>query len=67
MIGRTTPFEPSADYTPGDPDGVEFDGEDTYSRSLPIPLPSPWSGWPAEWETPRWNTNTGLNHLIDVA
>ena len=67
MIGRTTPFEPTADYTPGDPEGVEFDGEDTYSRSLPIPLPSPWSGWPAEWGTPRWDTDTGLNNLIDVA
>ena len=67
LIGRTTPFEPSADYSPGDPDGVEFDGDDTYSRSLPQALPSPWSGWPSEWATPRWDLDHGVNALIDVA
>ena len=67
LIGRTAPFEPTADYTPGDPDGVDFDGEDTYSRSLPSVLPSPWSGWPAEWNTPHWDTDPSLNRLIDVA
>lgn len=55
-----------ADYSPGDPGGVEFAGEVTESRSLPFPVPSPWSGWPAEWGTPNWQAGK-LNQLIDTA
>ena len=54
-------------YSPGDPDGLEFQGEETHSRSLPFPQPSPWSGYPAEWSTPNWGTQVGLNKLIDTA
>ena len=67
LIGRTTPYEATDDYAPGDADGVEFDNEPTYSRSLPYPVPSPWSGWPSDWETPRWENLAGLNKLIDTA
>jgi HK97 family phage portal protein len=55
------------DYTPGDPDGVVISGDDTYSRSLRLPLPSPWSGWPAEWNTPAWDFGSRFNELVDIA
>lgn len=53
------------DWTPGDPNGLEVEGEDTFSRSLPFPSPSPWSGWPAEWATPNWQM--GIRKLVDTA
>lgn len=53
------------DWTPGNPDGFEVEGEDTYSRSLPALSPSPWSGWPAEWGTPNWQS--GFRRLVDTA
>lgn len=62
--------EPSptpAGVTPGDPNGAELVGEETYSRSLPFPVPSPWSGWPSEWATPNWQGPFGLSRLIDSA
>jgi hypothetical protein len=54
-------------YTPGDPDGVEFDRSPTFSRSLPLPSPSPWSGWPADWSVPSWDFGSRFNELVDVA
>ena len=53
------------DWTPGDPDGFEVLGEETFSRSLPFPSASPWSGWPAEWSTPNWQS--GIEQLVDTA
>lgn len=55
------------DYTAGNPDGIEFDGELTESRSLPFPTPTPWSGYPENWATPAWGLQPGLNKLIDTA
>lgn len=55
------------DSNPGDPHGVEIAGAETYSRSAPFPVPSPWSGWPAEWATPNWGGALGLNKLVDTA
>lgn len=52
-------------WTAGDPDGFELQGEETFSRSLPMPHASPWSGWPADWATPNWQG--GLQKLIDTA
>jgi len=57
---------PAPADSPGDPEGVVLEGEETYSRSLPGILPSPWNGWPAEWGT-GWDSPLGLNRLIDVA
>ena len=54
-------------YAPGDPDGVEFVGEPTESRALPTVSPTAWSGWPAEWSTPNFGTQTGLSRLVDTA
>lgn len=55
------------DWNPGDPDGVELQGEETFTRALPFLQSSPWSGWPAEWSTPQFNTQFGLNKLVDTA
>ena len=54
-------------WTPGDPHGVEFPNEPTVTRSLPLPMPSPWSGWPAEWNVPNWDFGSRFNELVDVA
>jgi HK97 family phage portal protein len=55
------------DYTPGDPDGVEFEGEIAASRPLARFSPSPWDGWPSEWSTPVWDWSARLNSLVDIA
>jgi HK97 family phage portal protein len=36
-------------------------------RSLPIPVASPWDGWPTGWRTPDWQIDNGLNKLADIA
>ena len=58
-----------ADYHPGDPIGIEFEGFDQSPeiRSLPFPRASPWDGYPGSWATPDWVSDTGLNRLIDAA
>ena len=38
---------------PGDPDGVLLIAEGTAPPRSTV-VPSPWSGWPAEWATPNW-------------
>ena len=58
----------SPTWEPGDPSGVELVGfEPTYSRSLPVPMPTPWDGWPADWGVPNWDFGSRFNELIDVA
>jgi HK97 family phage portal protein len=53
-------------YNPGDPHGFEFDpppgGVNLRFAQL---VPSPWSGWPAEWATPEFNQKAGP--LVDTA
>jgi len=55
-------------WSPGDPDGVTITGPPDQGWSPPI-LPSvmPWSGWPADWFPPMWNTGGMLEPLTDVA
>lgn len=53
------------DYVPGDPDGVEFTGELVEGRALPAIYPSPWNGWPAEWQMPYWSSVAPS--LVDTA
>jgi HK97 family phage portal protein len=56
------------DYTPGDPHGVVVDQTaETVTRSLPVPLPSGWDGWPASWSVPQWDFGSRFNELVDVA
>lgn len=60
-----SPASVGPDYNPGDPDGFSFDNPETFSRALPIPRPSPFSGWPSEWATPDWQS--GISRLVDTA
>jgi HK97 family phage portal protein len=53
------------DVNPGDPQGLMVTGEST-SWSPPPLIPSPWSGWPAEWNTPAWG-GSSLATLTDTA
>jgi HK97 family phage portal protein len=50
---------------PGDPNGVVFLEEGTPSHRSVRFVPSAWSGWPAEWETPNWQGHVQL--LTDTA
>lgn len=60
----TAPPSVGPDYSPADPDGVEWVSDDVEGRSLPGIFASPWSGWPATWETPNWQPVTSL---VDTA
>lgn len=54
--------------TPGDPHGVLVDGDSGDGFTLPPRIiPSPWSGWPADWNTPGWNGANGVATLADTA
>jgi HK97 family phage portal protein len=55
-----------ADYSPGDPNGVEFVGSPVQQRSFPTFIPSPWDGWPAGWST-AWDWSSRFNALVDIA
>jgi HK97 family phage portal protein len=59
--------ESPTSFASGDPDGVEFEGEETFSRALPVPVPSGWAGWPASWSVPNWDFGSRFNELVDVA
>lgn len=51
----------------GDSHGVEIEKSDVEARALPAWHPSPWAGWPSEWSTPNWDSNSRFNELVDVA
>ncbi len=55
------------DYTPGDPDGFEFEHTETFSRGLPYLSPSPWDGWPSGWGIPNFNAGPEFGKLVDTA
>lgn len=59
--------EGPAEHNPGDPDGLEIVKAEVENRAMPIPVASPWDGWPSEWNTPEWQINVGLNKLVDIA
>jgi HK97 family phage portal protein len=61
------PSVAAPDYTPGDPDGFEVQGERVQARAFTLPAPSPWDGWPAEWSTPAWDWGARMNALVDIA
>ena len=53
-------------YEPGDPHGFEFDAPPGgVNLRFAQMVPSPWSGWPAEWSTPAFNEKAGP--LVDTA
>jgi HK97 family phage portal protein len=51
---------------PGDPEGLVVEGEDTFLGERSAIIPSPWSGWPAEWAAPAWSEGR-LGDLVDSA
>jgi HK97 family phage portal protein len=53
---------PSA--VPGDPNGIELVDEGPGTPRMGPPRAAPWSGWPAEWQTPGWGQ---LETLVDTA
>lgn len=66
LLGGNYPAPPAD--SPGDPNGAELVGEETFVRTAPWTVPSAWDGWPAEWNTAWATTSTsGLNRLIDIA
>jgi HK97 family phage portal protein len=52
---------------PGDPDGVMFTGADPPAWLPPTIRPSAWSGWPADWATPNWQSGMWPNPLTSIA
>ncbi len=69
--GVTPNSNPPEAVTPGDPDGVDVSDFENLpeARSLPWIQPSTWSGYPANWNTPAFNTSQQrqMNNLIDLA
>lgn len=66
--GETPNSNGPLDYVAGDPDGLSLDGDwsPTFNR-LGTVQPSPWSGWPAEWNVPQWDFGSRFNELVDIA
>src|SRR5262245_55567251 len=52
-------------WRPGDPNQVEFPQSGPFQAPPPPPAVMPWSGWPAEWNTPNWAGR--FQSLNDVA
>jgi HK97 family phage portal protein len=52
--------------TPGDPHGLVIEGPDAPAGLPPRIMPSAWSGWPADWWPPAWDTGR-LGDLTDTA
>ena len=51
-------------YTPGEAGAVEFVDEGPGTPRGGPPRAAPWSGWPAEWQTPAWGP---VDTLVDTA
>jgi HK97 family phage portal protein len=51
---------------PGDPNGVVIADDEPPAWLPPRIIPSAWSGWPADWWPPYWNS-TRMNELVDMA
>jgi len=53
-------------WKPGSTDGVQVEESTVERRSLPLPVASPWDGWPADWSTPTWGGGA-FRKLVDTA
>jgi len=51
-------------YVPGEAGALEFVDEGPPPPRMGPPSSAPWSGWPAEWNTPAWGQ---FNSLVDTA
>jgi HK97 family phage portal protein len=55
-------------YSPGDPDGFEFEDAEPSSNRMAAVVTSPWDGWPANWATPAWGQmGPKFEELVDTA
>jgi HK97 family phage portal protein len=55
-------------YTPGDPDGFEFEDAEPSDNRMAAVVTSPWDGWPANWATPAWGQmGPKFEELVDTA
>jgi HK97 family phage portal protein len=55
-------------YTPGDPDGFEFEDAEPSNNRMAAVVTSPWDGWPASWATPAWGQmGPKFEELVDTA
>jgi len=55
-------------YTPGDPDGFEFEDAEPSDNRMAAVVTSPWDGWPAKWATPAWGQiGPKFEELVDTA
>lgn len=61
-----TPPSVGVEGNPGDPDGLVFEGEATFSGERAAIVPSGWDGWPADWSAPQWHDGR-LGELVDAA
>lgn len=62
-----SPTSVGSAYNPGDPNGLVVSGDPVEVRSFPVLSPSAWSGWPADWAVPSWDSGSRFNELVDVA
>jgi HK97 family phage portal protein len=55
-------------YTPGDPDGFEFEDAEPSNNRMAAVVTSPWDGWPERWATPAWGQmGPKFEELVDTA
>lgn len=62
-----TPPSVGPDSSPGDPEGLVLEGEDTFSGQRAAIHPSPWDGWPETWNVPSWGLGSRFDDLVDTA
>jgi HK97 family phage portal protein len=70
-VPNSTPGDPPSvgpAYTPGDPDGFEFEDAGPSNNRMAAVVTSPWDGWPASWATPAWGQmGPKFEELVDTA
>jgi HK97 family phage portal protein len=70
-VPNSTPGDPPSvgpTYTPGDPDGFEFEDAEPSNNRMAAVVTSPWDGWPASWATPAWGQmGPKFEELVDTA
>jgi HK97 family phage portal protein len=55
-------------YSPGDPDGFEFEAAAPSNNRMAVIVPSPHDGWPAKWASQTWNSlGLKFDELVDTA
>jgi len=66
VFKRSIRPDDSGTVTPATPPGITIEGDVPPGGPLPRVLPSPWAGWPPDWQTPYWGS-WPLAALTDTA